>query len=131
MKMPHESSGHAARSGSAERTSSARSPRRWTFLSNHAHVLVCLQLDPQARIRDLAGRVGITERAVQSILADLQGEGLVERHKNGRRNSYVLHLHQPLRHPIEAHREVRELVEMVLHGHEGRAASPTPNRRPS
>jgi DNA-binding MarR family transcriptional regulator len=88
----------------------------WTFLSNHGHVLVVLGRDPQARVRDVAARVGLTERAVLLIIADLEREGIVERIREGRRNRYVLHLEAPLRHPIEQHRTVRELLEMVEGG---------------
>ena len=87
---------------------------RWTFLSNHAHVLICLAKDPEIRVREVAERIGITERAVLSILSDLEHEGLVERHKEGRRNSYELHLDRPLRHPVEKHRKVAELVRLIL-----------------
>jgi DNA-binding HxlR family transcriptional regulator len=93
-----------------------RPAQRWTFLSNHAHVLICLAQEPDIRLRDVAARIGITERAVQNLLADLEAEGLVEHQRKGRRNSYRLHLDQPLRHPIEAHREVGELVELMLRG---------------
>ena len=90
--------------------------RAWTFLSNHAHVLVCLASGEELRLRDIADRIGITERAVQKILADLEREGLVTRSREGRRNRYDLHLDRPLRHPIEAHRSVRDLIQLV-HGH--------------
>lgn len=90
------------------------SHRRWTFLSNHAHVLVCLARDPGIRIRDIANQIGITERAVTKILSDLEEEGLVEKHREGRRNSYELHLDQPLRHPAEMHRSVSELMTFIL-----------------
>ena len=90
-------------------------PRRgWTFLSNHGHVLVCLAQDPNARLRDVAQAVGITERAVQKIVSDLEAAGIVERHREGRRNRYRLHAERPLRHPIEAHRTVGALLTMVL-----------------
>jgi DNA-binding MarR family transcriptional regulator len=85
----------------------------WTFLSNHAHVLISLAADPDLVLREVARRVGITERGVQKIVADLEQEGLVTRERVGRRNRYQLHLDQPLRHPIEAHRSVRELIELV------------------
>ncbi len=85
----------------------------WTFLSNHGHVLVALSRDPRARLRDLAEAVGITERAVLHILSDLEAEGILERIREGRRNRYVLHLDAPLRHPLEDHRSVGELVAMV------------------
>ena len=85
----------------------------WTFLSNHAHVLVCLCRDPRARLRDMAEAVGITERSVQLVLRDLTDEGIVERIREGRRNRYELHLDAALRHPLEQHRTVRELLRMV------------------
>jgi hypothetical protein len=88
--------------------------RRWTFLSNHGHVLVCLALDPTVRLRDVAGHVGITERAVQTIVSDLEAAGAVIRRRTGRRNTYRLVLSAPLRHPLEAHRTVGSLLGMVL-----------------
>lgn len=92
---------------------SPSAPLGWTFLSNHAHVLICLATDPELVLREVARRVGITERAVQKIVADLEHEGLVTRERLGRCNRYQLHLDAPLRHPLEAHRRVRELVELV------------------
>jgi len=88
-------------------------PSTWTFLSNHAHVLVSLHRHPDARVRDVAVAVGITERAVLLILRDLEEEGIIERVREGRRNRYVLHLEARLRHPLEAHRSVRELISMI------------------
>jgi len=86
----------------------------WTFLSNHAHVLICLARDPTARLRDVADRVGITERAVQKIVSDLVDGGILSRKREGRRNHYQLHASQPLRHPLEAHKTVEALLSMVL-----------------
>ncbi len=74
----------------------------WTFLSNHAHVLVLLCREPDLRMRDIAGRVDITERAVQRIVHDLVTEGYLEVRKEGRRNHYEPHLEAHLRHPLEA-----------------------------
>lgn len=88
--------------------------RRWTFLSNHAHVLVSLAAQPEQRIRDLAASIGITERAIQRILANLEEEGMVQHEREGRRNVYSLHLNQPLRHPLEAHCKVQDLVDLIL-----------------
>ncbi|HEX9207119.1 MAG TPA: winged helix-turn-helix domain-containing protein [Steroidobacteraceae bacterium] len=88
--------------------------RQWTFLSNHAHVLVCLASDPDARLRDVAASVGITERAVQKIVGDLEQAGVIERVRNGRRNSYRLHTAVALRHPLESHRTVGALLSIVL-----------------
>lgn len=90
-----------------------RNARQWTFLSNHAHVLVALRRDPDATLRDVAALVGITERAVLQIVADLEAEGIVERVREGRRNHYEFRLDVPLRHPLEAARSVRELIETL------------------
>lgn len=85
----------------------------WTFLSNHGHVLLCIAGEPEVRLREVAQRVGITERAVQRIVADLEQEGYLTRVRAGRRNHYKLHADQPLRHPIEAHSQVRALLDLV------------------
>jgi len=105
--------GLAGASGSGRIDGDAGS-RHWTFLSNHGHVLVCLARDPDARLRDVALAVGITERAVQKIVSDLEEAGVVERVREGRRNRYRLFLDRPLRHPIEAHRSIGALLGMVL-----------------
>jgi len=89
-------------------------PRNWTFLSNHAHVLVCLAADPDSRLRDIAAEVGITERRVNGILADLEGAGIVTVFKSGRRNSYKIDRRARLRHPLESHKTVGDLLKGVL-----------------
>jgi DNA-binding MarR family transcriptional regulator len=86
---------------------------QWTFLTNHAHVLVLLDRDPDMRMRDLAQQVGITERATQRIISELVDSGYVSRHRQGRRNSYTLHDDQPLRHPLEDQHTVRDLLDAV------------------
>jgi hypothetical protein len=86
----------------------------WTFLTNHAHVLFCIAQDPEVRLRDVASRVGITERAVQRIVTDLEGEGYLVVSKEGRRNRYEVRYDLPLRHPIERHRSVKSLIDLVL-----------------
>jgi len=96
------------------RTRRSPAAREWTFLSNHAHVLVCIALDPTCRLRDVAERVGITERAVQNIVSDLESAGVLSRQRSGRRNTYCLDASLPLRHPLEAHRSVGALLGMVL-----------------
>ena len=72
----------------------------WTFLSNHAHVLVCIDRDPTIRTRDIAAAVGITERATQAIVSDLVEAGCITREREGRRNTYTVMVNAPLRHPI-------------------------------
>ena len=86
----------------------------WTFLSNHTHVLVCLALDPDQVLREVASQVGITERAVQRIVADLEQAGVLERERDGRRNRYRLNLDARLRHPLEQHCSVGDLLESVI-----------------
>ena len=88
-------------------------PSSWTFLTNHAHVLLCIASDPESRGRDIAERVGITERAAQAIVSDLVSAGYVTRTRVGRRNHYEVHPDLPLRHPIERSRQVRELLRLV------------------
>jgi len=85
----------------------------WTLLSNHGHVLVCLSRDPEARLRDVAADVGITERAVQKIVRDLQDGGMISVTKSGRRNSYRIHKKQTLRHQLEAGCTLRDLIGVV------------------
>ena len=85
----------------------------WTFLTNHSHVLICLWRQPEARLRDVAQAVGITERAVQAIVADLEEAGVLTRIREGRRNHYQIHPQVHLRHPVEAQRTVESLLQMV------------------
>jgi len=85
----------------------------WTFLTNHAHVLVCVAQDSEIRGRDIAERVGITERAAQAIVADLVAAGYVIRTRDGRRNRYEVVPTAPLRHPIEAAHSVGDLLKML------------------
>jgi DNA-binding MarR family transcriptional regulator len=86
----------------------------WTFLTNHAHVLLCVASDATARIRDIAVLVGITERAVARILVDLEAGGYVERERDGRRNVYRVRRAAPLRHELERHRKVSVLLDAIL-----------------
>jgi hypothetical protein len=88
--------------------------RNWTFLSNHAHVLFCVAEAPDIRLRDIATRVGITERAASSIVADLERDGYLTREKVGRNNHYKLHRGLPLRHPIEQHRRIGDLLAALI-----------------
>ncbi|MFZ9628285.1 MAG: helix-turn-helix transcriptional regulator [Ilumatobacteraceae bacterium] len=85
----------------------------WTFLSNHAHVLVYLDRYPEARLRDAAAAVGVTERTVNAIVADLVAAGVVSVTKVGRRNTYRLDTSVRLRHPLEAHTTVGELLRAL------------------
>jgi len=82
----------------------------WTFLTNHSHVLICLARDPQLRLRDLAEQVGITERAVQGIVKDLEVAGCLTRHREGRRNRYDIVTDRPMRHQVERQHVVGDLL---------------------
>lgn len=86
----------------------------WTFMTNHAHVLFCLAQDPDMRLREVAARVGITERAVQRIVADLQEGDYIQVRKEGRRNHYDVNEKLPMRHDIERHCAVAELLDLIL-----------------
>lgn len=90
----------------------ARTNNSWTFMTNHSHVLVCLHRDPFVRLRDVANDVGITERAVQRIVAELEEAGVLEIEKEGRRNRYNLNKSAMLRHPLESHRTVGDLLAL-------------------
>ena len=101
-----------ARTGSA-RSAGAEPEARWTFLSNHSHVLICLHRDPELTLREVANRVGITERSVQRILSELEDAGYVRRERRGLRNQYRFRTSAPLRHPIESHCKIGDLIDMV------------------
>lgn len=84
----------------------------WTFLSNHGHVLIYLARDPEARIRDIAKSVGITERRIQGIISDLEAAGYVEIERVGRRNTYKVKKNLRFRHPAESHRSIGSLIKI-------------------
>lgn len=85
----------------------------WTFLSNYAHVLVTLARDPSARLRDIADQVGITERAAQRIVSQLESAGALQKEREGRRNHYHINPDVPLRHPLEANITVGSLLRVL------------------
>jgi len=91
----------------------------WTFLTNHAHVLLAIAGDPRMTLRDVASRVGITERATQKIVADLEAAGYLTRTREGRRNHYTIATHRPFRHPMTAGHEVDELLRILGAGASG------------
>ena len=96
----------------------------WTFLTNHAQVLLCISRSPDMRMREIADSVGITERAAQRIVGDLVDEGYVTRRKVGRRNEYTVNPHTPLRHPLSRDHDIGEVIEVLgtPRGGESRAA---------
>lgn len=85
----------------------------WTFLTNHAHVWLLIAREPDLRLRDLAERVGITERAAHRIVHDLVDEGYLEVSREGRRNHYVAHGEGLMRHPVEQGVPVRRLLALL------------------
>lgn len=93
-------------------TSKNRIRTNWTLLSNHGHVLVCISRDPDIRLRDIASRVGITERAVFGIVEDLEAGGVIQRVKIGRRNRYNINVERPMRHEIESDQTVGTLINL-------------------
>lgn len=85
----------------------------WTFLTNHAHALLCIARDPGIRLRDVAERVGVTERAAQRIVNDLVEAGYLERLREGRRNYYRVRADRPLRHPVERGHRIGEILAVL------------------
>ena len=96
---------------------------QWTFLTNHARVLLQIARDPDTRLRDIATGIGITERAVQLIVADLEAAGYLTRTRVGRRNRYTIDPTVALRHPAEADHPVGDLLGAFLHREESPASS--------
>jgi len=92
----------------------------WSFLTNHARVLLCIARDPGARLRDIAGSLDITERSAHGIVTDLTAAGYVIKHKDGRRNRYQIQSHLPLPEPTSRERTVGEVLTLLA----GAGASP-------
>ena len=111
-KAAARKAGGAARSD-ATPGSSGRDASGWTFLSNHTHVLICLHQDPNLTLREVSQHVGITERSVQRILGELEEAGYLQRERVGLRNRYQFRETARLRHPIEAHCRIGDLIRMV------------------
>ena len=100
--------------------------RTWTFLTNHARVLIIIASAPNIRLRDIAAQVGITERAAQRIVGDLEADGYLSHEKQGRRNRYSLHPDAHLRHPLENEIEIGQFVEFISSGGVSTKASNRP-----
>lgn len=86
----------------------------WTFLTNHSHVIILLANKPDMVVREVAAQIGITERAVQRIIVDLEEDGFLFREKVGRQNHYHVVRNLPLRHAIEEHRNIGDLLDLIL-----------------
>lgn len=87
---------------------------RWSFLTNHARVLLEIASDPGARLRDIAGNVGITERSAHSIVTDLASAGYVVKQKDGRRNRYQVQAHLPLPEPVSQELAIGEFLTLLV-----------------
>jgi predicted transcriptional regulator len=86
---------------------------QWTFLTNHAQVLLCVARNPDLTTREIAQEVGITERAVQRLIRDLAESGYISHERQGRQNHYVVHFERPMRHPAQQGRRIRELIDLL------------------
>jgi predicted transcriptional regulator len=93
--------------------SSEQQHRSWTFLTNHAQVLLCIAQNSDIRLRDVAQRVGITERAAQKIVMDLVEANFLERQRNGRRNHYAINANMQMRHTAQRGHPVGELLDLL------------------
>ncbi|WP_207936305.1 winged helix-turn-helix domain-containing protein [Actinomadura sp. KC216] len=103
----------------------------WTFLTNHARVLIVIARDPATRIRDISDSIGITERAAQLIINDLVDAGYLTRHRVGRRNTYTVDSDRPFRRPTEAEQRVDVLISLFTDHDETRSAAPRPTTEPT
>ena len=97
----------------------------WSFLTNHARVLLRIAKDPGARLRDIAAAVGITERSAYGIVTDLTAAGYVVKHKDGRRNRYQIQTHLPLPEPASQEPAIGDVLAILI-GDESRQ-EPTPD----
>ena len=113
MKKPPKSTKEAASPVAKELASAAPLPASWTFLTNHTHVLLCLYRQPDQRLRDVAVAVGITERMVQRIVAELVDAGYLHIQKEGRCNRYTVTSELQLRHPLEMQHTIGELLDVL------------------
>jgi hypothetical protein len=95
----------------------------WSFLTNHARVLLCIAGDPGARLRDIAASLGITERSAYGIVTDLTAAGYVVKHKDGRRNRYQIQAHLPLPEPSSGEPAIGDVLAVIM----GRS----PNQKPT
>jgi DNA-binding transcriptional ArsR family regulator len=111
IKLPKKESSSASKKSAAK--VSAGGEASWTFLTNHAHTLILLAAESELPLREVALRVGITERAVQRIVAELEVAGMLTRERVGRNNRYTVDASAHLRHPVESHRTVGDLLKLA------------------
>jgi len=96
----------------------------WSFLTNHARVLLCIAHDPGARLRDIAASLGITERSAHGLVTDLTKAGYVVKHRDGRRNRYQIQAHLPLPEPASQAPAIGEVLALLLGNKDGRSEAP-------
>jgi hypothetical protein len=96
----------------------------WSFLTNHARVLLAIARDPGARLRDIAATLGITERSAYGIVTDLTAAGYVIKHKDGRRNRYQIQAHRPLPEPASQAPAIGDVLAVLLGDSTGQGSGP-------
>jgi MarR family len=99
---------------------------QWTILTGHGHVLVEIARNPRARVRDISAAAGITERAVQAILADLEAAGYISRHRTGRRTTYTVNPDRPFRHTAQQGLRIGPLLDLLAGASDAAPADPSP-----
>jgi predicted HTH transcriptional regulator len=104
---------HENRSAAHARLCEDRTMHIWTFLTNHAQVLLCIARNQRMTAKEIAEVVGITERAVQRLIRDLEESGYIMRVRVGRQNRYVINTDQPMRHPAQGGRPIGELIDLL------------------
>ena len=97
-----------------KKPASTEASQTWTFLSNHAHVLVCVAKNPDVRLSEVAALVGVRERPVHRIVHELIDAGYISVTKDGRNNVYSIDLDKPLRHPLEADHNIQAIIAPLL-----------------
>jgi len=97
-----------------KKPASTEASQTWTFLSNHAHVLVCVAKNPDVRLSEVAALVGVRERTVHRIVHELIDAGYISVTKEGRNNVYSVNLDKPLRHPLEADHNIQAIIAPLL-----------------
>jgi len=97
-----------------KKPASTEASQTWTFLSNHAHVLVCVAKNPDVRLSEVAALVGVRERTVHRIVHELIDAGYISVTKEGRNNVYSVDLDKPLRHPLEADHNIQAIIAPLL-----------------
>ncbi|MEV7416214.1 helix-turn-helix domain-containing protein [Streptomyces sp. NPDC089919] len=86
----------------------------WTFVTQHTRILVMVLRDPEVRLRDMAARCRLTERAAQAIVADLEAAGYLTRVRHGRRNHYEVIPGTVFRHPAEGHHQIADFLQLLV-----------------